>query len=84
VPGENSINKGDDFWTGRLVRISPWGDVDRNGDVTIIDLAIVALYYGATPASPNWNVAQVADLDHDGHVDIGDLAIVATYYGKSV
>jgi hypothetical protein len=40
------------------------------------------LFYNATPASPNWSVAQVADVDHDGHVDIGDLAIVATYYGK--
>jgi hypothetical protein len=84
VPGENAINLGDNFWTGLLVRVSPVGDVNRDGRVNVADLAIVAFYYGATVASPNWNAAQVADVNHDGKINLADLALVAFYYGDSV
>ena len=52
------------------------GSVDVNGDgqVTVIDLAIIALHYGIqVPAG----VALPADVNDDGTVDISDLVAVA-------
>lgn len=48
---------------------------DFNGDgiTDVLDLAILARAFGATPASPNWNSA--ADLNGDGVVDEADLAM---------
>jgi hypothetical protein len=57
-------------------------DIDRDGLVSITDLATVAISYGATIGSPNYNPA--ADLDADGKVDILDLAFVALDYGATV
>jgi hypothetical protein len=79
---ENSINQGDDAQTTSLVRVSPPGDVNRDGTVNISDLAIIALAYHSTPSSPNWNPA--ADVDRDGRIDISDLSICALYYHKTV
>ncbi|TXK80328.1 cohesin domain-containing protein [Paenibacillus sp. N3.4] len=53
------------------------GDVNRDGEIDIADLGIVAKYYGKTSADPNWNTYKIADVNNDGKVDIQDLAIVA-------
>lgn len=52
-------------------------DVNRDGRVSIGDLAIVAVYYSKTAASADWDTAKMADVNHDGEVDIVDLAFVA-------
>ena len=57
-------------------------DVDRNHTVDVVDLATVALAYGSTPGSANWNA--VADINNDGKVNVLDLAFVAIYYGSSL
>lgn len=57
-------------------------DVDRNHTVDVVDLATVAIAYGSTPTSPNWNAA--ADINNDGKVNVLDLAFVAIYYGSSL
>lgn len=55
-------------------------DIDRNGKVDILDIAIVAKAYGCHPGHPGWNPK--ADLDGNGTIDILDIAKVAKDYGK--
>ena len=57
-------------------------DIDGDHKVEIRDLATVALAYGSTPASANWNSA--ADINNDGKVNILDLAFVAIYFGATL
>jgi len=73
VTGDNTMSAGT-LW------IIPFADVNQDGRVDILDLAAVAISFGATPGSPNWNPA--ADLNHDGSINILDLAIVATAFGQ--
>ena len=56
-----------------LVQVNHFGDLDGDGKVTITDLAIIAIHYGAKPSSANWY--SLADLNHDGLVDLQDLAL---------
>jgi len=55
-------------------------DLNNDGKVDIKDVAIVALAYGSSPESENWN--PIADVNKDGKVDIKDVAIVALAYGN--
>ncbi|MBP1964951.1 discoidin domain-containing protein [Paenibacillus aceris] len=50
-------------------------DVNRDGNISIGDLAIVAGAYGKQQGQADWN--ENADVNKDGKVDIVDLAIVA-------
>ncbi len=54
-------------------------DIDKDGTVGILELATIALSYGSSLGSPNYNPA--ADLDANGIVNLIDLAIAAIYYG---
>jgi hypothetical protein len=69
-----------------LMRIMPQSslntDLNKDGIVNIIDIAIVAKAYGSKPGDASWNEA--ADLDKDGSVDIVDVSMVARDYGKKV
>ena len=56
------------------VPVDPPSDVNRDGQVTVIDLAIVALFYGTrVPVG----VSLPADVNADGIVDLADLTAVA-------
>lgn len=57
------------------------GDVNGDGNVNIIDVAMVAYAYRATPGSPLWNPN--ADFDNDGIIDIIDLSITFYNYGDT-
>jgi len=60
-------------------------DLDKDGTVSIVDVATIAFAFGATALptpSATWNVA--ADLNNDGRVDILDVALVAFYFGNNV
>lgn len=57
----------------------PW-DVDGNGLVNMIDLYIVAIHYGETPESPNWDPR--ADVDRNGIITMLDLYMVAIHFGE--
>jgi hypothetical protein len=56
-------------------------DIDRNGAVDILDIALAAKAYGSYPGHPRWNPK--ADLDGNNKVDIIDIAKVAKDYGKT-
>lgn len=60
---------------------TPNPDVNGDGVVNILDLAIVASLYGISKGHPRYNPA--ADLDENGEIDIRDLAIVARDFGKT-
>jgi hypothetical protein len=57
------------------------GDVNHDGKVDILDLALVAKAFGSKPGDPNWNPD--ADVYPDGLIDIRDMAIVAKNFGKT-
>ncbi|QNU68873.1 hypothetical protein EHE19_012840 [Ruminiclostridium herbifermentans] len=52
------------------------GDVNRDGEFTLLDLAIVARHYGEDPAAlPQYNT----DIDINQAIDKGDLTQIARY-----
>ena len=56
------------------------GDLDANGVVNIVDVAIVAIAFGAFAGQPKWNA--LADMNFDLSVDILDVTTVAKDFGK--
>ena len=78
VPGE--IDTADNSYTDDTVVVAMVGDINANGIINIIDLAIIARYYGTaigTPYNPN------AYINDDRIIDILDLAICGKNYGKT-
>ncbi|HEV2118729.1 MAG TPA: hypothetical protein VGS11_01275 [Candidatus Bathyarchaeia archaeon] len=57
-------------------------DILHRGNVDIVDAATLALAFGSSPGSPNWNPA--ADLMKVGRVDISDAAQLAIYFDMPV
>ncbi len=55
------------------------GDVDRDCDTDLTDLATLLSGYGSVPGDPNWNPA--CDFDADNDVDVADLAFLLSDYG---
>jgi hypothetical protein len=55
-------------------------DIDRNGEVNIKDLFVVAKAFGSKLGDANWNVK--ADVDGDNLVNIVDVYRVARDFGK--
>jgi len=62
-------------------RISQIGDINIDGRVNIVDIAIVAKSFGSVPSDRRWNA--VADLNEDGIVNIMDIAILATEWSST-
>jgi outer membrane protein assembly factor BamB len=56
-------------------------DLDSNGMINIVDIAIVARACGSQLGDQNWNPK--ADLDGNGTINIVDIAIVAKDFGKT-
>lgn len=52
-------------------------DINTDGRIDIVDLAIVAYYYGKDSTSEDWDQAKAADMNFDGKIDVTDLAYVA-------
>jgi hypothetical protein len=82
VFGESAINKGDNFLSMGIVRISPPGDVTGDGTVDIFDASALAISFDSIIGSPLYN--PYADFNHDGHVDIVDASVLAFNFGKTV
>lgn len=65
------------------------GDIDKNGAVTVLDLAIMVRALGTNsthyPHGTGWDEYNFAcDLDQDSDVDGLDLSVVATNYDKKM
>jgi parallel beta-helix repeat protein len=56
------------------------GDLNNDGVVNILDMAIFGKAYGSYPGHPRWNPA--ADLDGNGIINILDCCIIAKNFGK--
>lgn len=57
-------------------------DIDGNGLVDILDIALVAKAWGTSPGDSRWDPR--CDIDGNGEVNILDIARVALDYGRSV
>jgi PKD repeat protein len=77
--------------TTKSIAITFRTDLNKDGTVNIMDIAIVARAYGShgpdipnpgDPPSSNWNA--IADMDKNGWINIIDIATVAKDYGKSL
>jgi hypothetical protein len=53
------------------------GDMNKDGMLSVADLALVAVSLGQTAGAVDWSLHELADLNDDGIVDIHDLSILA-------
>jgi thermitase len=72
----------------RSVKITSLADINMDGKVDIIDVAMVTAAFGSygpdraypgSPPSPRWN--PVCDVNGDNRIDIYDVAYVASFFG---
>jgi len=62
-------------------RATYFADLNNDGKVDILDIAIVAKAFGTQPGDEDWN--EIADMDKNGEINILDIAAVAKDYGKT-
>ena len=60
-------------------------DVNKDGDVSLLDLALIALHWrhDAPPNVPTDDQDQQLDLNNDGTISLGDLAQVALHWRET-
>lgn len=66
-------------FSGYFSNLNPY-DLNEDGKIDIMDVAIVAYSLGSYPGHPRWNPD--ADVNGDGEVDIRDVVLVASYFGS--
>ncbi len=57
-----------------------WADVDRDHDVDIMDIQLVASRWGADRHAANYVAS--CDVNADGYIDIFDIQLVASWWNK--
>ena len=69
------------YWDGQdcpsALKVRCLGDLDRDGDVDLADLAAMLSDYG----TPSGATFADGDMDNDGDVDLSDLALLLANYG---
>jgi hypothetical protein len=55
-------------------------DINKDGIVDIIDVTIVAKFFGSKLGDPEWN--PIADLDKNGCINIIDITIIAIEFER--
>jgi hypothetical protein len=60
----------------------PQSDINKDGTVNIIDIAIAAKAFNTKPGDENWN--PIADMDINEIINIIDVAKVAMDFGKKI
>jgi len=58
------------------------GDLNGDGIVNILDLAIFGKAFGSYPGHPRWN--PIADINKDNTTNIIDLVLIAKNFGKTI
>jgi len=66
--------------------MTPWiaaspGDINRDGEVDMKDVATAAMAFGSYPGHPRWN--PIVDQNEDATIDLKDIALVAKNFGKT-
>ena len=79
-----NVTDTNELWntTSRTMTVTYTTDLNQDGTVNILDIAILARAYGCKPGDQNWNFT--ADLDKNGIINILDISMVARDYGKTV
>jgi hypothetical protein len=70
----------DSFVVVASLVVSP--DLNSDGKVDIVDVAIVAKAYESYPEHPRWN--PIADVNKDDVINIIDIALIARNFGKTL
>jgi hypothetical protein len=71
----NNTNTTNNVYVGGTISLIWWFiDVNGDGRINIIDLAIMAKFFGYQP------VVILLDFDGDGKLDILDIAYIAKYF----
>ncbi|WP_419822934.1 dockerin type I domain-containing protein [Anoxybacterium hadale] len=73
----NALNTAVSSFKDAVIKEEASADLNDDEKIDVVDLAIVAYYYGKTSDSPDWDRAKAADVNRDGKIDISDLAYVA-------
>ncbi len=71
------LNAAVDAFKAAVVVEETSADLNEDANIDVLDLAIVAYYYGKDYTSEDWDQAKAADMNLDGKVDVSDLAYVA-------
>ena len=72
-----ALNAAVDTFMAAVVVEETSADLNEDENIDVLDLAIVAYYYGKDSTSEGWEQAKVADVNRDGKIDVSDLAYVA-------
>ena len=75
----NAIVSGELLWSYKCT-----GDYDQNSEVNAADLVPISQHLKKTPASSDWQAAQVADGDGNTEVNSADLVPIAQNYRDTV
>lgn len=73
-----ALNAAVETFKAAVVEEETSADLNEDENIDVLDLAIVAYYYGKDSTSEDWEQAKAADVNHDGKIDVSDLAYVAT------
>lgn len=61
--------------------ISPFGDVDGDYKITMVDISVAAAAFGSGPNDARWN--PLADVDKNNVVNLKDIALIAQKFGQN-
>lgn len=75
----DEVDASDNTYNGNAVILLMLSDIDANGKVNIIDVALAAKAFGSEPGDENWNPN--ADLDNNNVITIFDISRVAKDFG---
>ncbi len=58
-------------------------DLDRDGEITILDVVSVTSYYGYRVGNANWSQATFYDVNRDGRINILDVVRILNEYAET-
>lgn len=71
------LNTAVDTFEAAVIQKETSADINTDETIDVLDLAIVAYYYGKDSASEDWDRAKSSDMNLDDKIDVSDLAYVA-------